>query len=256
MELIDTHTHLFAEEFDEDRHQVVERAIEAGVSKMLLPNIDEGTVEQMLELHRQFPEHCLPMIGVHPSSIGGHWEQQVAFTRLWLQRETFYGVGEIGVDLYWDTTYKDQQLSAFAAQIELARENNLPFVIHSRNSYEEIFQVLKSLNHATYRGIFHSYAGSAAMAAEAVEMGFMIGAGGISTFKNAGVDKVIATVPLSHLVLETDSPYLAPTPKRGKRNESAYVAYVNEKLAAIHQKTPEETAFITTKNAKALFGLE
>lgn len=255
MQLVDTHSHLFVEEFQEDRSEVMTRAFESGVNQILLPNIDEDSVNDMLALSRAYPGQCFPMIGIHPTSVKKNYREQVAWVAQWLEKETFYGIGEIGIDLYWDTSLKQQQMEAFALQIELARRHHLPFVIHARNSYDEIFEVLNHLGHQQYKGIFHSFTADIATAQKAIALGFKLGMGGIATFKNAGVDQVIKQVPIEHLVLETDSPYLAPTPKRGKRNESSFITYINKKLAELHEISPEQAAAATTKNARALFSL-
>ena len=256
MELIDTHAHLFVKKFDADRDEVIERAIHNNVTRMFLPNIDEESVNAMLEISRRYPQHCYPMIGIHPTDIHSHYKDQLQKVQSWLNHENFYGIGETGIDLYWDKTYKKQQIEAFGEHIDIASNNNLPVIIHARNSYPEVFSVLRDFKNKDFTGIFHSFTGSIDLAMEAVDMGLKIGMGGIATFKNAGVDKVIAQIPPEHIVLETDSPYLSPTPKRGKRNESAYIYYINQKLAEIHDKTPEETAKITTHNAKVLFRIE
>jgi TatD DNase family protein len=256
MEFIDTHTHLFVEQFDEDRTEVVKRAFEAGINKLLLPNIDIESIDAMHDLVRQFPDNCLPMMGIHPCSVTENWDEELKTIKEYLFNGKYIAVGEIGIDLYWDKTTLDYQQKAFAQQIEWAKELQLPIVIHVRDAFDEAFQVVDALNDDDLTGVFHCFTGNVEQANHIINYGgFKLGLGGVLTFKNSGLDKVVAQLPMDHFILETDSPYLAPTPFRGKRNESSYVTYVASKLAEVKEMSIEKVAEITTNNAKELFGL-
>jgi TatD DNase family protein len=255
MVLIDTHTHLFSDAFDEDREQVVERALENGIKKLLLPNIDETSMPDVLEMTAKHPDSCFAMGGLHPTSVTGEYLKQLDKLFSSFTPKQIVAVGEIGMDLYWDTTFKNQQAEAFKWQVNYAKKNNLPIVIHVREAFEETFKLLEPMLDGELTGVFHSFTGSAEQAQQIINWGFKLGVGGIVTFKNAGVDKVIAQIAPEHLILETDSPYLAPTPKRGKRNESSYLTYIANKVANLHNMQMEEVAHITTQNAKQLFQL-
>lgn len=255
MFLTDTHTHLYASEFDADRIQVVERAIAGGVNKFFLPNIDVYSVRSMLSLCNQFPQNCFQMIGLHPTSVKENYEQELSVLYDYLQNEVFYAIGEIGIDLYWDKTFFTHQQQAFETQIKWANEFGLPIVIHSRNSFNEIVEILEKNKDENLRGIFHCFSGNKEQAEKAISLGFKLGIGGVLTYKNSGLDKAIADIDLKHLVLETDSPYLTPTPHRGKRNESSYITLVAQKLAEIKNISIEEVAAITTVNAEEVFGI-
>lgn len=256
MILIDTHTHLFLPEFKKDRSRVVSDAVEKGIVKMLLPNVDDSTMDSMLSLADEFPANCLPMIGLHPTSVNEFFEQKLDLVREKLVTREFWGIGETGIDLYWDDTNLSQQVEAFKWQITLAKEFHLPLVIHARNSFHEIFEVLDQENDDSLKGVFHAFTGNAIQAAKIIDYGFKIGIGGIVTFKNAGLDKIARSIALEHIVLETDAPYLAPVPKRGKRNEPAYLIYTAEKIAEIHGQPLDVIADITTRNAAALFNIK
>lgn len=253
MLLIDTHTHLYAYEFDTDRKQVVERAIAAGVKKIFLPNIDSYSVHRMMDLCHEFPQNCSPMIGLHPTSVKENYEQELEVLYHHLNNEVFWAIGEIGIDLYWDKTFFSQQQAAFQTQIEWAKDYDLPIVIHSRNSFNEIIEILEKNKDETLRGIFHCFSGNKEQAEKAISLGFKLGIGGVLTYKNSGLAQTIADIDMKHLVLETDSPYLAPVPHRGKRNESSYITLVAQKLAEIKNISIEEVAEITTANAKEVF---
>lgn len=254
MRFIDTHTHLFSEAFDEDRNEVVVRAIEGGVHKMLLPNIDTETIEPMHQLCRHFPENCFPMMGLHPGSVDGRWKEKLEVIRDYLYAGKYIAVGEIGIDLYWDRTFEDQQKEVFRRQVGWAKELGLPIVIHSREAFNEIFEIIDELHDESLRGVFHCFTGTTEQAMKIREYGtFMIGIGGVLTFKKSGLDEVVKTIPMELILLETDAPYLAPDPYRGKRNESAYLTLVAEKLAEIKRIKTEEVAMITSKNAMELF---
>jgi TatD DNase family protein len=253
--LIDTHTHLFLPEFDEDRTRVVTDAMEKGVMKMLLPNVDETTIASMLSLADEFPGICLPMMGLHPTSVEEQSEKKLERVKELLGTRKFWGVGETGIDLYWNDTYLPQQIDAFRIHIALAKEFQLPLVIHTRNSFPDIFNVLDQEKDDSLKGVFHAFTGNAGHAAKIIDYGFKIGIGGIVTFKNAGLDKTARDIALEHIVLETDAPYLTPAPFRGKRNEPAYLIYTAEKLAEIHRIPLDTLAEITSMNAADLFNL-
>ncbi|MCF8417055.1 MAG: TatD family hydrolase [Crocinitomicaceae bacterium] len=254
MYIIDTHTHLYSESFDEDRTAMIERAIQEGVQKMLLPNIDVDSIEPMYTLCEQFPRNCFPMMGLHPGYINEKWEENLAIVKQHLFERENIAVGEIGMDLYWDKTFKNEQAQAFRIQIEWAKELNLPIVIHARDAFDEIFEIVDDLNDSTLSGVFHCFTGNLEQAKRIENYGgFKIGIGGVLTYKKSGLDEVVKDIPLDLLVLETDSPYLPPTPFRGKRNESAYINYVAEKLADIKGMSVDELANFTTQNAENLF---
>ncbi len=252
---IDSHTHLFSSQFDNDRHQVVQKAIDQGVDKMLLPNINSKTLEAMHQLCQDFPQHCYPMMGLHPCDVKDDYEEELKIIKSHLDKGKYVAVGEIGIDLYWDKGTLDIQKKAFRQQLKWAKEYDLPVAIHIRNSFDTIFEVLEEVNDQNLRGVFHCFTGSKEQGQKAIEMGFMLGIGGVVTFKNSGLDKVLKELPLDKLLLETDSPYLAPTPYRGQRNESSFITIVAQKLAEIYEVNLEEVAIKTTQNAKTLFNL-
>lgn len=253
MKFIDTHTHLYVEQFDDDRHTVIKRAIDSGVTRFYLPNIDTESVEGMLVLEKEYPDHCFPMIGLHPCSVKADYKEQLTVMRGWLNKRSFAAIGEIGMDLYWDTTFRKQQEDAFLRQCEWAMESDLPIVIHSRETTEVLIEMIQSINDIRLRGIFHCFTGNVKQAEAITNLGFKLGIGGVATFKNGGLDKTLADVNLEHIVLETDSPYLAPKPHRGKRNESAYIVLVARKLAEIYGVSLAEVAEVTSKNARKIF---
>tara|TARA_B100000900_G_scaffold393909_1_gene390842 strand:+ start:3773 stop:4543 length:771 start_codon:yes stop_codon:yes gene_type:complete len=254
MHLIDTHTHLFAKQFNEDRSEVIHRALEKGVQQMLLPNIDSKSVQPILDLCSEFPKNCFPMIGLHPCDVKENYLEELAIIEEWLLKKEFVGFGEIGIDLYWDKSNLSIQQDAFRRQVELAKKNQLPIAIHVRDSFNEVLAIVDELNDDNLSGVFHCFTGDEDQANHIINYGgFKLGIGGIVTFKNSGLNKTLSTISIEHLILETDSPYLAPTPFRGKRNESSYVVLVAEKLAKIYGKSVEEIAEITTQNAKDLF---
>jgi len=253
MSLIDTHAHLYVQQFDKDRSEVLERAKKNGVNRVYLPNIDSSSIKAMLDLERKFPDRCFAMMGLHPCSVKDDYEEELAVVKQWLDKRSFAAVGEIGIDLYWDTSFFEQQKDAFLRQIEWAKELDLPIVIHSREATDVIIELLQGVNDDKLRGIFHCFTGAVEQARAITDMGFLLGIGGVLTFKNSGLDKTIAEVDLSHLVLETDAPYLAPVPFRGKRNESSYILHIAEKLAKIKKEDMENIARITTQNALDLF---
>ncbi|MFP4064602.1 MAG: TatD family hydrolase [Bacteroidales bacterium] len=255
MELIDTHTHIYLEQFDYDRAEVVDRAEKAQVSHFLMPNIDSHTVVSMMAAARQFPGRCLPMMGLHPTSVKTTYHTELANIEGWLKKGGFVAVGETGIDLYWDKTYKDEQQESLEHHIHWAREYSLPLVLHSRNSLNELFDVLMPRQDPALKGVFHCFPGNAAQAAKVIDMGFMLGIGGVVTYKNSLMADVVKAVNLSHLILETDAPFLSPVPFRGKRNESAYLPHIAERIAEIKGIDVEEVAGVTTANARRMFGV-
>lgn len=253
MKLIDTHAHLYSRKFDSDRDEMMARAVERGIEQFYLPNIDSSSIEGMLALETAYPERCFAMMGLHPCSVQENYEEELSIVRSWLDKRRFCAIGEIGIDLYWDKSTLPIQEIAFKKQIDWALEFDLPIVIHARESLEEILAIVEEVKHERLRGIFHCFTGDIRQAERAIKLGFYLGIGGVLTFKNAGLDKTIAEIDLEHLVLETDAPYLAPVPKRGKRNESAYVYFVAEKLSEIKGISLEEIAAVTTANAEKIF---
>ncbi|MES1218563.1 MAG: TatD family hydrolase [Bacteroidota bacterium] len=255
MQLIDTHCHIYSKEFDADRIQMIERSKNEGVVKMLMPAIDAEHHKSMLSLEQQNPGVSIAMMGLHPCSVKENYEEELAIIRQYFENRSFIAVGEIGLDFYWDLTFKDQQYDAFHRQIEWALQYDIPIVIHSRDSTDECIKIVKEHQHGKLKGVFHCFSGSVEQANKITELGFYLGIGGVVTFKNGGLDIVMKQVDLKNVVLETDAPYLAPVPFRGKRNECSYIKYVAQKLAAIKEIDVEEIAAITTKNAKGLFRL-
>ncbi|MFY7814820.1 MAG: TatD family hydrolase [Chryseobacterium taeanense] len=252
--MIDTHTHLYAEEFDDDRNETILRAMDKGVSEFYLPAIDSESHEKMLQLEAQYPEHIFSMMGLHPCYVKHEtWEDELAIVRKYLDERNFPAIGEIGIDLYWDKTTLDIQVKAFEQQIDWAIEKDLPIVIHTRESFDETFEVLERKKHPKLRGIFHCFSGNLEQAKHAIDLNFILGIGGVVTFKNGKIDQFLHEIPLDKIVLETDSPYLAPVPYRGKRNESAYLDLVAGKLVDIYGKDFSEIDKITTENAKRIF---
>lgn len=251
----DTHTHLYAEEFKDDRETAVNKAIEAGVSRMFLPNIDCKSIQPMLDLVWQFRENCFPMMGLHPCSVDENFEAQLFQIQKWFKKRKFYAIGEIGLDYYWSLDCKEQQIIAFKKQLQWAINLNLPVVLHSRNSIDEMIAIIKEMYHPKLRGIFHCFSGNEEQAKKIISLGFYLGIGGVVTYKNSGLDKAIENIPLENLVLETDSPYLPPVPHRGKRNESSYIIEVAKKVAEIKKVAIEKVAEITTENSKNIFGI-
>jgi TatD DNase family protein len=255
MNLIDTHTHIYLPEFDSDRDAAVNRALENGIEKLLMPNIDISSVRAMLSTEAKFPGICHSMAGLHPTSVKGDYLDQLdKLEALWTEHR-FIAVGEIGIDLYWDKTFIKEQIYSLRRQLAFAIGKSLPVVIHSRESFPEVFSVLDEFKGTCMKGVLHAFTGTARDAERAIRMGFMLGIGGIVTFKNSGLDRVVNHLGPDHLILETDSPYLAPVPYRGKRNESSYVSIINRKLAAILEKGEEEVAAITYANSCRLFNL-
>lgn len=256
--IIDTHSHLFVEEFDADRSEVMQRAREVGVQRILMPNIDIASVEPMLRVCAEYPGFCYPMIGLHPTEVAVDYRTSLIKIKevLEVRPEGFIAIGEVGLDLYWDKTYKKEQLVALEEQIGWALEYDLPLVIHSREAFSELYTLFCKYKNTPIRGIFHSFTGTSDEAHSLLEFpGFLLGINGVVTFKKSTLPEALQDVPLSRLAVETDSPYLAPTPYRGKRNESAYIVRVVEKLAEIYNCSPEDVARQTYDNATALFRL-
>lgn len=258
MPLIDTHCHLYCEEFDADREQAIQRAVESGVATMLLPAIDSQTLQRQEQLATAYPQYFRQMAGLHPTSVTDRYEEELTIVERLLSEnpDKYVALGEIGLDLYWDKTYKDQQISVLKRQLSLAQHYQLPVCLHIRNAYEEMFQVLSDLNTATYQGVFHCFSGTLEQAHLASEMGFHLGIGGVLTYKKSTLPDIIKAVPLDRLVLETDCPYLAPVPFRGRRNESSYIKYVASSLADILGLSFEQISQSTTANAQSLFHLQ
>jgi TatD DNase family protein len=257
MFFIDTHTHLFSAEFHLDRAEVVEAALQSGIQKLLLPNIDRETIEPMYALCERYPGHCYPMMGLHPGSVDEKWEQELEIIRDHLFTRKNVAVGEIGMDLYWDKTYIEEQKKVFRIQVEWAKELKLPIVIHAREAFNEIFAIVDELNDTNLKGVFHCFTGTVEQAMKISGYGgFKLGIGGVLTYKKSGLDEVLKEIPLEMMVLETDSPYLPPVPHRGKRNESAYLLLIAQKLAELKGVSIEELAHFTSQNARELFQLD
>lgn len=255
MTLTDTHTHLYSEEFDQDRTEMITRAITAGVTRFFVPSIDSEYTQKMYDLEKEFPENIYLMMGLHPCYVKENYEQELAHVEAELKKRKFLAVGEIGIDLYWDKTTLAIQQTAFRRQIQLAKQYKLPINIHCREAFDEIFEVLETEKSADLFGIFHCFSGTYEQALQAISYNMKLGIGGVVTFKNGKIDQFLNQIDIKHIVLETDSPYLAPVPYRGKRNESSYTKLVAEKLALIYELPVEEVARITTENSKAIFGI-
>lgn len=253
----DTHTHLYAGEFDADRDEAVQRALDAGVKYLFLPGIDIEYYDRMTALCARYPDHCFPMIGLHPTSVKGDYRKELDFVseKLASGKTRFYAIGEVGMDLYWDKTYAAEQAEALEYQAGLAVQYDLPMVIHTRNSFEEAIRILEKRKGTGFSGVFHCFGGSVSQAKQAIGLNFFLGIGGIITYKNSGLQKVVEEIPLEHLILETDSPWLTPVPHRGQRNESSYIPLIAERVAEIRRVTLNEVAEVTTHNARKLFGL-
>lgn len=251
--MIDTHAHIYLEHFQNDLDDVIDRALKAGVKKILLPNIDRTYIDSMLKLEEQYPEVCYPMMGLHPCSVNEDFEKELQLVEDWFEKRSFLAVGEMGTDLYWDKTFWEQQKEAFHFQCELALTHDLPIVIHCRESIDETIDLVKKYQGRGLKGVFHCFTGTSDQGKLITDMGFFLGLGGVSTFKNGGMDHVIPHLDPSKIILETDSPYLTPTPHRGKRNEPAYVSLVADKVSDYLNITKEELDALTTANANELF---
>lgn len=255
--MIDTHTHLYSNQFDEDRTEMIQRALDKGVTMFFLPAIDSQHHEKMLTLEAEYPDKIHSMMGLHPCEVKPDtWEQELDIVKNYLSQRDFCAIGEIGIDLYWDKTTLDIQKKVFEIQIDWAIKKDLPIVIHTRESFDEVFEILDRKKHPRLRGILHCFSGNLEQAQKAISLGFLLGIGGVVTFKNGKIDQFLHEIPLEHIVLETDSPYLAPAPYRGKRNESAYIEQVAGKLVDIYKVNFSEIDQITTENAKKIFNIK
>ncbi|TNF70222.1 MAG: TatD family deoxyribonuclease [Bacteroidetes bacterium] len=254
MVLTDTHAHLYTEAFDADRDEVMARARAAGVERFFLPAIDSSYDQAMKLIKAAYPDSVFLMTGLHPSHVGDSCQEELDRVEASLDKGGYVAVGEIGIDLYWDTSRLQDQIRAFRRQIRLAIKHDLPIVIHCRDAFEEIFEVLESERHERLRGIFHCFTGTFQQAEKAISLNMKLGIGGVVTFKNGKIDQFLSQVALDHIVLETDAPYLAPAPHRGKRNESSYIRFVAKRLAELYGISEEEIARVTTENSKAVFG--
>ncbi|MBX9807671.1 MAG: TatD family hydrolase [Flavobacteriaceae bacterium] len=255
MTITDTHTHLYSNEFDDDRDEMIQRAIDAGVSRFFIPAIDSNHTQSMYDLEKAYPENIFLMMGLHPTHVKDNYLEELLHVEEELAKRKFVAMGEIGIDLYWDKTHLPQQQDAFRKQIQLAKKYKLPIVIHCREAFGEIFEILEEEKSIDLFGIFHCFSGTYEQALQAISYNMKLGIGGVVTFKNGKIDQFLSQIDLKHIVLETDSPYLAPVPYRGKRNESSYLVNVVDKLAAIYNLPQEEIAFVTTENSKDIFGI-
>lgn len=256
MTLTDTHAHIYSEEFEHDRDAMMQRAMQAGVTRFFVPSIDSGCTQKMYEVEAQYPQNVFLMMGLHPVYVKpGTWEKELDFVESELERRQFCAVGEIGIDLYWDKSTLGIQQQAFRRQIGLAKKHKLPINIHCRDAFDEIFDVLESERSPELFGIFHCFTGTRKQAQQAISLNMKLGIGGVATFKNGKIDQFLSEIPIAHIVLETDAPYLAPVPFRGKRNESAYLKNVADRLAAIYGMETREIARITTENSKNVYGI-
>ena len=255
MILTDTHTHLYAEQFNEDRVATIQRAIDLGVTRFFIPAIDSQTTQSMFDLEQKFPENMFLMMGLHPTHVKKNFKEELNHVKNWIDKRDFFAIGEIGIDLYWDKSLLQQQQDAFKQQIEWAKEKNLPIVIHCRDAFNEVFEVLEETKDDKLFGIFHCFTGNLEQAKQAISYNMKLGIGGVVTFKNGKIDQFLNEIPLQNIVLETDAPYLAPTPFRGKRNESSYLVNVANKLASVYDVSLTEIAKVTTQNSKDVFGI-
>ena len=255
MKIIDTHTHLYLNQFKDDIDKIIQRSADKGINKFIFPAIDSTHFDDMHDLKNKYPGSIYLMSGLHPTDVKENFKQELEFVVNSLKSHSYVAIGEIGIDLYWDKTFLNEQQEAFEFQIRLAIKYDLPIVIHCRDAFNEIFEILDKENCPKLRGVFHCFTGTLEQAKRAIDLGFILGVGGVVTFKNGGIDKFLNQIDLKHIVLETDSPYLAPVPFRGKRNESSYIVYVIDKLSEIYGLSKEEIASVTTKNAEKVFAL-
>jgi len=251
--IIDTHTHLFVADFDIDRASVIKRAKDEGVEKFVLPNIDSSTIEALKKTVKEYPDEMLPLMGLHPTSVKENYKEELAIIKHHLDNKKYYGVGEIGIDLYWDKSFLQQQQDVFQTQLQWAKEKKLPVSIHIRNAFDEVFEIVEQEKSPDLKGVFHCFTGTLTQATHAINLGFHLGIGGVVTFKNGKIDKILPEIPLENIVVETDAPWLAPTPYRGKRNEPAYIKLIIKKLAEIYQINEEELECIIYHNSMDLF---
>ena len=255
MYLVDTHTHVYDYQFSLDRNEAMQRALDAGVKMMLLPNVDASTVAPMLELHEQYPDCTRVMMGLQPEEVKGDYKQVLAMMEKELERGIFIGVGEIGLDFYWDTTFEQEQLDAFETQLRWAKQLGLPLSIHCRNAFNFMVRILDKYQDGSLKGVMHCFTGTDDEAKAYLDLGFHLGLGGVTTYKSCGVKDYLHNIPLDRIVLETDAPYLSPVPHRGQRNEPAFMVDTAKKIAEIYEMPVEKIAEITTRNAKKLFGI-
>ncbi|MDB5008064.1 MAG: hydrolase TatD [Mucilaginibacter sp.] len=255
MVLTDTHTHLYYETAIEKRIELMERCKQNNVGRLFLPNVDASSVPMVFSLVESFPDSCYPMLGLHPCSVKADWEEELNTIQKAVDQHKIVAVGEIGIDLYWDKTFLAEQVQAFKKQIGWAKQLKLPIVIHCRDAFNEVFEVLQQEQDENLSGIFHCFTGTLEQANQIIDLGFYLGIGGVVTYKNAGLDKIVAQIDLNHIVLETDSPYLTPVPYRGKPNESSYLMYVAQKVADLHQTDLATVANVTTANSRQIFGV-
>ena len=255
MYLIDTHTHVYDHQFSLDRNEAMQRALEAGVKMMLLPNVDDSTIAPMLELHEKYPDCTRVMMGLQPEEVKEDYKEVLSMMEKELERGVYVGVGEVGLDFYWDATFEKQQLDAFETQLDWAKQLHLPLSIHCRNAFDKMVKILEKKQDGGLRGIMHCFTGTEEEAKVYLELGFHLGLGGVTTYKNCGVKDYLPHLPLDRIVLETDAPYLAPVPCRGKRNEPAFLVHTAQKIAEILGMDLDELAAITTSNVKQLFNL-
>jgi TatD DNase family protein len=255
MKLIDTHAHIYLDEFSDDIEGIITRAKEQGIDRIVMPAIDSTTHSAMVKLGDTHPDNCISMMGLHPCSVKENYLEELKIAEAYLSKQQFVAVGEIGLDFYWDLSFRDQQYEAFNRQVEWALHYDLPIAVHSRNATDECIEVVKGHQNGKLKGVFHCFSGTLAQAQEVIGLGFYLGIGGVLTYKNAGLDKVIREIDPVHIVLETDAPYLTPVPFRGKRNESSYLTYILQKLADLKETDKGDIAAITTKNAEKLFAL-
>jgi TatD DNase family protein len=255
MLLTDTHTHQYYQTEPDKRQELMQRCFDNGIRRLFLPSVDSSSMEMVFSLVDAFPDNCFPMLGLHPCDVKENWKDELKLIHAAIPQHKIYAIGEIGIDLYWDKNTLDIQIEAFKIQIAWARELKLPIVIHCRNSFDEVYEVLKQEQDENLRGILHCFTGTFEQAHQLIDIGFYLGIGGVVTYKNSGLDKVVEQLDLKHIVLETDSPYLTPVPFRGKPNESSYLIYVAQKVADLHQTDVETVARITTENSKIIFGI-
>lgn len=250
---VDTHAHIYAAEFDADRAEMMQRAEQNSIGKIFMPNIDHTSIDGMFELESKYPEVCFPMMGLHPCYVKKDFEQQLYIVENWLGKRKFSAVGEMGTDLYWDKTFWDQQVEAFTIQAGWAKKYDLPMVVHCRESIDQTIELTEKLQDGKLKGVFHCFTGSKEQAEKLIKLGFYLGIGGVATFKKSGMENVIPHIPLERIILETDSPYLAPTPHRGKRNEPSYIPIIGQRVAELKKCTLAEVQAATTQNAHTLF---
>ncbi len=255
IELIDSHAHIYAPEFKPDRENVIRKAQDAGVSQILMPNVDHSSIDSLLQTEVDFPGACLPMMGLHPCSVKKDFQKELYLVEEWLSKRAFTAIGETGIDLYWDKTFLPQQKEALSIQLEWAKKYKLPIVLHTREAFEETYELVAAAQDGTLTGVFHCFSGTLEQAQRVINLKFYLGIGGVSTFKNGGLDNLLPDIALEHSLLETDCPYLAPVPYRGKRNEPAYLPLIAERIANIKKVATEEVGAATTQNTRNLFKL-